>query len=131
MKKIPITPPGAPAPVGPYSPALVWGNLVFISGQGPLDPNSGKLVKGDVTEQVRQVFANIDTLLNASGSNRKGVLKVTVYLANMDDFQKMNDVYSEYFQGVIYPARTTIQAARLPLDIGVEIDVIAYRDDIV
>jgi len=129
MQQIAVSPPGAPAPVGPYSPAIIWGNLVFISGQGPLDSVKGKIVEGDIVEQARQVFANLDELLKASGSSRQNVLKATVYLANMDDFQRMNAVYAEFFQGTIYPARTTIQAARLPLDIGVEIDIIAYQNE--
>lgn len=126
MKQISVSTPNAPEPVGPYSPALVWGNLVFISGQGPIDPGTGKLVLGDIKDQVRQVFANLDSLLKATGSSRRNVLKVTVYLADMDNFKDMNAIYAEYFQDVTYPARTTIQAARLPLDIGVEIDVIAF-----
>jgi len=127
MKQTSITAPGAPAPVGPYSPAILWDNLVFISGQGPLDPQSGTPLRGDIADQTRQVFANLDALLTATGSSRQQVLKVNVYLADMADFQKMNAVYAEYFQGATYPARTTIQAAALPLNIGVEIDVIAYR----
>jgi 2-iminobutanoate/2-iminopropanoate deaminase len=129
MRQTPVSDPSAPAPVGPYSPALTWGNLVFISGQGPIDPKVGKPVRGDISEQARQVFANLDALLKAAGSSRANVLKVNVYLANMDDFREMNAVYAEFFQGHTYPARTTIQAARLPLDIGLEIDFIAYRDE--
>jgi 2-iminobutanoate/2-iminopropanoate deaminase len=126
MKQISISSPNAPEPVGPYSPSLVWGNLVFISGQGPIDPGTGKPVLGDIKDQVRQVFANLDSLLKASGSSRRSVLKVTVYLADMDNFKDMNTIYADYFQDVTFPARTTIEAARLPLDIGVEIDVIAF-----
>jgi 2-iminobutanoate/2-iminopropanoate deaminase len=127
MQSTPIFPTNAPAPVGPYSPALIYANLVFISGQGPIDPQIGKIVPGDITDQARQVFANLDTLLQAAGSSRAQVLKVTVYLQNMDDFREMNTVYAEFFKGFTYPARTTIQAARLPLDIGVEIDMIAFK----
>ncbi|OGO32845.1 MAG: hypothetical protein A2Z16_03960 [Chloroflexi bacterium RBG_16_54_18] len=118
----------APQPIGPYSPAISFGNLVFISGQGPVDPATQTLVGGDFTVQVRQVFTNLDTLLKASGCSRSQVLKVSVFLQNLDDFQIMNAVYTDYFQGCTYPARTTIQAARLPLDILVEIDMIAYRE---
>jgi 2-iminobutanoate/2-iminopropanoate deaminase len=122
-----ITSDKAPAPVGPYSPAIVWKDLIFISGQGPLDPATGRSVEGDVTQQTRQVFANLDALLLASGSSRSQVLKVQVYLAHIEDFQAMNAVYKEFFQGVTFPARTTIEAGALPGGISVEIDMIAYR----
>lgn len=127
MRQRSISSPGAPAPVGPYSPAIAWQDLVFISGQGPLDPATGKPVQGDIAAQTRRVFANLDSLLKAAGSSREQVLKVTVYLADIRDFQQMNAVYQEYFEGATFPARTTIQAAALPMNIGVEIDVIAYR----
>jgi len=111
-----ITSKNAPAPVGPYSPAIVWNDLVFISGQGPMDPATNRLVEGDPTQQTRQVFANLDALLLAS-----------VYLAHIEDFQAMNAVYKGFFQGVTFPARTTIEAGALPLGISVEIDMMAYR----
>lgn len=123
-----IFPPNAAPPIGPYSPAVVFGNLVFTSGQGPLDPATGKTVPGDVSDQARQVFANLDNLLTAAGSSRSQVLKVSVFLQDLNDFQKMNAVYADFFQGCPYPARTTIQAARLPQDILVEIDMIAFKD---
>ncbi len=122
-----ITSKNAPAPVGPYSPAIVWNDLVFISGQGPMDPATNRLVEGDPTQQTRQVFANLDALLLASGSSRGQVLKVQVYLAHIEDFQAMNAVYKGFFQGVTFPARTTIEAGALPLGISVEIDMMAYR----
>ena len=127
MKQIPVKVAEAPAPVGPYSPAIVWQNLVFISGQGPLNPETGQPNRGDIIEQTNQVLKNIDILLKAAGSSRSQVLKATVYLADISDFPKMNTVYAEFFKGTTYPARTTIQSAALPLNIGVEIDVIAYR----
>lgn len=123
-----ISSPDAPAPIGPYSPAVVWENLVFISGQGPVDPRTGKKIEGDVTAQTRQVFANLDALLKAAGAARQTVLKVTVYLTNMGEFAAMNAVYKDFFAGSTFPARTTIQAAALPAGIDVEIDMIAYRD---
>ncbi len=123
-----IVSPDAPAPVGPYSPAVTWEKLVFISGQGPVDPHTNKKVEGDVAAQTRQVFANLDALLKASGASRKTVLKVTVYLTNMGDFAAMNAIYKEFFSGFTFPARTTIQAAALPLGIDVEIDMIAYQE---
>lgn len=121
-------PPDAPRPIGPYSPAIAFGNLVFISGQGPVDPSSGLRVEGDITAQARQVFANLEALLKAAGSSRSQVLKVSVFLQDLDDFKKMNAEYAAFFEGCTYPARTTVQAARLPLDILVEIDMIAYRN---
>jgi 2-iminobutanoate/2-iminopropanoate deaminase len=123
-----ISSPDAPAPIGPYSPAVAWENLVFISGQGPVDPKAGKKIEGDVTAQTRQVFANLDALLKAAGASRQTVLKVTVYLTNIGEFSAMNAVYKDFFAGSTFPARTTIQAAALPAGIDVEIDMIAYRD---
>lgn len=128
MSKKAIRVENAPAPVGPYSPAVVFQNLVFISGQGPLDPKTGEVIDGDIVAQARQVFANLDALLNASGSSRNNVLKVTVYLSDINDFKSMNSIYADFFEGTTYPARTTIEAAALPLNISVEIDVIAYID---
>lgn len=128
MNQTAIFPSNAPTPIGPYTPAVAFGNFVFISGQGPMDPATQTLLGGDITAQARQVFANLEALLKASGSSRSQVLKVSVFLQNLDDFQAMNAVYAEFFQGCTYPARTTIQAARLPLDILVEIDMIAYKE---
>lgn len=122
-----ISTPDAPRPVGPYSPALLWQDLVFISGQGPIDPITNKPVAGDITVQTKQVFSNLNALLIASDSSRQSVLKCTVYLANIQDFTNMNIIYKEYFDGCTYPARTTIQAAALPGGIGVEIDIIAFK----
>jgi 2-iminobutanoate/2-iminopropanoate deaminase len=123
-----ISSPNAPAPIGPYSPVVTWQNLVFISGQGPVDPQTGKKIDGDVTAQTKQVFSNLDALLQAAGASRKSVLKVTVYLTDIAEFTAMNAVYKDFFEGVTYPARTTIQAAALPAGINVEIDMIAYRE---
>ncbi len=127
MSQQSISSPNAPAPIGPYSPAVAWEKLVFISGQGPVDPKTGKKIEGDVTAQTRQVFANLDALLTAAGASRGSVLKVNVYLANMADFAAMNTIYKEFFTGQTFPARTTIQAAALPMGIDVEIDLIAYQ----
>ena len=94
-----ISSPNAPAPIGPYSPAVAWENLVFISGQGPVDPQTGKKVEGDVTAQTRQVFANLDALLQAADASRQTVLKVTVYLTDITEFAAMNAVYKDFFTG--------------------------------
>jgi len=113
----------APAPIGPYSQAVKAGSLLFISGQGPIDPKTGKKVDGDIKEQTRQVLENIKGILEAAGLTFENVVKVNVYLKNMSDFPEMNEVYKEYFKENP-PARTTVQATP-PGDIDVEIDAIA------
>jgi len=113
----------APAAIGPYSQAVRAGNLLFTSGQVCLRPD-GALVEGDVSVQTRQVFANLDAVLQAAGAHRGNVAKCTVYLADMGDFAAMNAVYAEYF-GEHRPARSTVEVARLPKDARVEIDMIA------
>ena len=110
--------------VGPFSAAVRAGDLLFLSGQVALDPASGKLVAGDIGIQTEQIFANISAVLEAAGKSFDDVMKTTVYLADMKDFGAMNTVYARYFQ-TPYPARTTIQAAGLPLGAAVEIEVVA------
>jgi len=122
-----ISSPGAPKAVGPYSSGLRAGQLLFLSGQIPLDPASGALVGGDISSQARQVLRNIGALLEADGLSYGAVVRTTVFLADMNDFGAMNDVYREFFSEP-YPARSTIQAARLPRDARIEIDVIALHD---
>lgn len=126
MAKQAIWPKNGPETKGPYSPAIVYENLVFVSGQGPVDPKTGQFVKGDIVAETRRAIENVRLVLEAAGSSLADVLKVTLYLADMNDFQTANQVYREYF-GPVFPARTTIQAGRLPFDIKVEIDVIAHR----
>ena len=126
MKKEAIWPKGGPEPKGPYSPAVVIGDLVFVSGQGPADPRTGEIVRGDISEQMKTTVENIRIILEGAGSSLENVVKVTVYLSDMDRFSEMNELYKDFF-GPVYPARTPIQAGRLPLDIDIEIDVIAYR----
>lgn len=125
----PFSSPDVPPPIGPYSPAIVWNNLIFISGQGPIDPKTNKIVEGDITNQTWRVFSNLDLLITSVGSSRHNVLKCTVFLTNIEDFTRMNEVYMEYFKDCIYPARTTIQAAALPGGIQIEIDVIAFKNE--
>jgi 2-iminobutanoate/2-iminopropanoate deaminase len=115
----------APAAIGPYSQAIRAGDFLFVSGQIPIDPASGSLVQGDVTVQARQVLDNLAAILAAAGASMDNVVKTTVYLADMADFPGMNDVYAGYFTGPA-PARATIQVSRLPRDVRVEIDAIAY-----
>ena len=114
----------APQAIGPYSQAIVAGNLVFASGQIPLDPQTGEFVAGGVREQTEQVLKNLGEVLKAAGSGLEGVVKTTVYLAEMGDFAAMNEVYGRHFPSAP-PARATVQAARLPRDARVEIDAIA------
>ena len=114
----------APAPIGPYSQAIRAGGLIFLSGQIPIDPATGGLVEGDVVDQSSQVLKNIEAVLSAAGSSVSRVVKTTVFLKNLDDFAKFNQVYSKYF-GETRPARSTVQAARLPREVLVEVDAIA------
>jgi 2-iminobutanoate/2-iminopropanoate deaminase len=119
-----ISSPDAPKPVGPYSAALRAGQLLFISGQVPLDPKTGRMVEGDIGEHTRRVLQNVGTLLEAAGLSYANVVRTTVFLADMNDFKAMNEAYAAFFAEP-YPARSTIQAARLPRDARVEIDAIA------
>jgi 2-iminobutanoate/2-iminopropanoate deaminase len=114
----------APGAIGPYSQAIKAGGFVFCSGQIPIDPATGKFISDDVGEQTEQVFRNLEAVLKAAGSALGNVVKTTVFLADMNDFAAMNDVYSRFFTEN-KPARATVQAARLPRDARVEIDCIA------
>lgn len=118
---------GAPEAIGPYSQAVRFGNLLFCSGQIPLDPATGELVTGDIATQTHRVFANLKAVLVAAGAGFDAVARTTVYLADMADFAAMNQVYAGYFTHPA-PARSTIQAAALPKNARVEIDVIAVLD---
>jgi 2-iminobutanoate/2-iminopropanoate deaminase len=117
----------APRAIGPYSQAIRAGNLLFCSGQIPIDPSTGEFVSGGVAEQTEQVMRNLSALLSAGQSSLKQVVKTTVFLADMDDFTAMNEVYGRFF-GENPPARATVQAARLPRDARVEIEAIAIID---
>lgn len=119
-----VTTTSAPAAIGPYSQAIKAGNLLFLSGQIPLDPATGQLVDGGVEAQTVQVFKNIAAILTAGGTSFDRVVTATVYLANMNDFGAVNDIYATYFSSPA-PARATVQVARLPKDCLVEIQVIA------
>ncbi len=114
----------APGAIGPYSQAVKSGNMVFCSGQIPIDPATGDFVSQDVTEQTEQVLKNLSAVLEAAGSSLNKVVKTGVFLADMNDFAAMNEVYAKYFSEN-KPARATVQAARLPRDAKVEIDCIA------
>jgi 2-iminobutanoate/2-iminopropanoate deaminase len=119
-----VTTTSAPPAIGPYSQAIRAGSLLFVSGQIPLDPATGQLVEGDLAAQTHRVFKNLGEILKAAGATFDNVVRTTVYLADMNDFPAMNEVYATYFKSPA-PARATVQAARLPRDARVEIDLIA------
>jgi 2-iminobutanoate/2-iminopropanoate deaminase len=124
-----ISTSNAPAAIGPYSQAVQIGDLIYTSGQVPLDPVTGLMVEGGIREQTIRVLENIQAVLAAVKSDLKHVVKTTVYLKNMSDFAAMNEVYSVYLarDGWVPPARSTVEVARLPKDALVEMDVIAVR----
>ena len=115
---------GAPGAIGPYSQAVVAGGFVYCSGQIPLDPATGQFVEGGVREQTRQVLQNLSKVLEAAGSSLGRVVKTTVFLADMNDFAAMNETYAKFVKAP-FPARSTVQVARLPRDARIEIDAIA------
>ena len=118
----------APQAIGPYSQAISIGGWVFTSGQVPIDPKTGVFAEGGIAEQTGQVLRNLTEVLRAAGTSLEEVVKTTVFLADMNDFAAMNEVYGRYFSNEP-PARSTVQAARLPRDARIEIDVIAIRRD--
>ncbi len=117
----------APRPIGPYSQAVLIGNLIFLSGQIPIDPNTNEVVDGDITVQTRRVLENIKSVLEKADCTLENVVKVGVYLKNLNDFKKFNEVYAEYFNKQP-PARTTVEVSNLPKGVLLEIDVIAYKE---
>ena len=127
MERIAVYTDRAPEPVGPYSQAIIAGEFVFCSGQIALDPVSGTLVKGDIRRETTRVMENINEVLKSAGCSLDAVVKTTIYIRNMDDFPKINEVYGSYFNEKP-PARATIQVARLPKDAHVEIECIALAD---
>jgi 2-iminobutanoate/2-iminopropanoate deaminase len=114
----------APQAIGPYSQAIKANGFIFASGQIPLDPATMRIVEGDIEEQTGRVLDNLKAVLEAAGSSLDRVIKTTVYLADMGEFAAMNEIYARYF-GATKPARATVQVARLPRDVKVEIDVVA------
>lgn len=125
MKKI-ISIPGAPPPIGPYSQAILKENTLFVSGQIPLDPATGELKVASVEEAAHRVMKNIQTLLESAEMKMSDVVKCSIFLKSMDDFPTVNTIYASYFEGD-FPARETVQVAKLPLDVPVEISCIAIR----
>ena len=124
MTKKVISTEAAPKAIGPYSQAIVCGGVAYLSGQIPLDPKTGQIVDGDIVQQTERVFANIKGVLEAAGASFDSVLKTTVFLLDMADFTRMNEIYARYFPKDP-PARSTVQAARLPRDVRIEIECIA------
>ena len=114
----------APSPIGPYSQAVLAGNTLYVSGQIAIDPTSGDLVLGDISMEARKVMENLQAVLNEAQMDFSNVVKATIFLKDMDDFNKVNEVYGTFFQKP-YPARECVQVARLPKDVNVEISVIA------
>lgn len=125
MKKV-LKIKGAPEAKGPYSTVVAYGDLLFVSGQGPINPDNGEVVKGDITVQTKQVLNNLSLILKEAGSSWDNVLKVVVYLTDMNNFNVVNALYKEVFS-TDYPARTCVEVSNLPLGIDVEIDVIACK----
>jgi 2-iminobutanoate/2-iminopropanoate deaminase len=128
MKKV-ITSAGAPAPIGPYSHANLVpasGNILFVSGQVAKDATTGELILDDITKETHKVMSNVQSILSDAGMDFTNIVKTTIFLTNMDDFSKVNEAYGSYFTGN-YPARETVQVSRLPLNVNVEISVIAVK----
>lgn len=125
MIKEVISTTNAPGAIGPYSQGIKFGNLLFVSGQTPLDPATRKIAEGDVQCQAKQCIENIKAILEAAGSNLDNVLKSTVFIKDMNDFGRVNEIYAQYFTKN-QPARSCVEVARLPMDVLVEIEVIAY-----
>lgn len=126
MSKAIIQTSGAPSPIGPYSQAVVAGNMVFISGQVAKDPATGQLITDDIQSETKRVMDNIRSILAAAGIDFSHVVKTTIFLTDMKNFSAMNEVYGTYFSGE-YPARETVQAVALPLGVNIEISMIAMR----
>jgi 2-iminobutanoate/2-iminopropanoate deaminase len=124
--KTAISIPNAPAPVGPYSQAIDTGNMLFVSGQIPLNPEDGKLIVSSIVESTHQVMQNIQSLLHAAGFEWTHVVKCSIFLKDLNDFNEVNKVYSSYFEDVP-PARETVEVSRLPLDVSIEISCIAVK----
>ena len=125
MKQI-IATDKAPAAIGPYSQAIQTGNLIFTSGMIPIDPATNTLVEGDITVQAKQAIGNLEALLQASGSDLDHVIKTTVFITDMNDFSKVNEVYASFFTKDC-PARSCVEVARLPKDVLIEIEAVAEQ----
>ena len=119
-----VTTDDAPASIGPYSQGVIDGDTVYVSGQGPIDPESGDIIDGDIQDETRRTIENIGAVLEAAGTSLDNVVKATVFVQDMDDYSAINEVYEEHLSAP-YPARSAVQIEDLPVDIGLEIEVIA------
>ncbi|MDN3667063.1 RidA family protein [Algibacter miyuki] len=126
MKTI-ITTPNAPAPIGPYNQAILTGNTLYTSGQIAINPETGELILDDIKTETTQVMNNLKAVLSAAGMTFENVIKSTIFISNMDDFSNINNVYGSYFNDATAPARETVQVAKLPKNVNVEISVIAVK----
>jgi 2-iminobutanoate/2-iminopropanoate deaminase len=124
MDRSAIQTASAPAAIGPYSQAIKCGSLIFCSGQVPLDPKTGEVVRGTIEDETRRVLDNVKALLDAAGATLGHVVKTTIFLKDMGHFQRVNEVYASYFKAP-FPARSTVEVARLPRDVNIEIECIA------
>jgi 2-iminobutanoate/2-iminopropanoate deaminase len=118
--------PGAPAPIGPYSPAVLKNDTLYVSGQIPTNPKTGELTLNTIEEATKQIMDNMGLLLNEAGMNYSNIVKVTIFLTNLDDFVAVNGVYGSYFE-IDPPARETVQVSRLPMNVPIEISCIAVK----
>ena len=128
MSKKAIQIEDAPAPVGSYSQAILHGNLLFISGQIPLNPKTGQIEQANIQEATNRVMLNIKALIESAGMRMNQIVKCSIFLKDLGDFSTVNEIYSSYFNDV-YPARETVEVAKLPLDVTIEISCIAVKDD--
>ena len=126
MKKI-INTPNAPAPIGPYNQAVLTGNTLYISGQIPINPKTGKLVEGDIKEETQQSMKNLEAILIAADMTFENVVKSSIFVKNMHQFAEINEVYGSYFNAETAPARETVEVANLPKFVNVEISMIAVK----
>jgi len=119
--------PGAPAPIGPYSQAILSNNTLYVSGQIPLNPQTGELANSSIEQSTHQVMQNINSLLSEAEMDFNDIVKCSIFLKNLDNFTKVNQIYSEYFRSTP-PARETVEVSKLPMDVEIEISCIAVKD---
>jgi 2-iminobutanoate/2-iminopropanoate deaminase len=124
MQKDIISTTKAPQAIGPYSQAVRFENLLFVSGQIPIEPESGEILKGNIKEQTQQILENLNSILTAGGSSLNNVLRITIFLTNLEDYAAVNETYAQFFDES-QPARSTVQVSRLPMNVQIEIDAIA------
>jgi 2-iminobutanoate/2-iminopropanoate deaminase len=117
----------APKPIGPYNQAVLTNDTLYVSGQIPIDPKNGMLIQGDISSQAKQVMENLSAVLKAADMNFNQVVKVSIFLKNMDQFDLINEVYGHYFEDATAPARETVEVSRLPKDVDIEISLIAQK----